>query len=398
MSLTTEEYFVLREGATQEERWSWDEISERCRSGEFTADTQIYMPDENTWVRVGETDLGAQLGMLVAETSLHDDEDVFEEEEDEQTRAEREEMEETYAGALEALAVAPQSVDPWIDAGALAFDLGHVDKARAHFQGGLDQHPFHPRLAQEVKRRFSRAQWREFSMLERPEAPWDDLGDVISFPLQSGPAFVAAFAAVFAALLFVPFGAVFVSVLALLLCYRCMRAVARGREEPPSWRGLVHDPTRSLALPFAVIAGVFAQWLVVFWVFARAGILIEGKADVAVISYIASSPVLTVALTLCALAYLPAAIVVFESSLKGALAPLNPWRVVRAVIAMRGEYAMSLLLLFAIAVVIGVVGVATGRVPVLGQLATGVAASVAALASGFILGRLRSRVAHVLGL
>jgi hypothetical protein len=397
MPATTDEYFVLREGATQEERWSWDEISDRCRSGEFSADTQIYIADEGRWVPVGETDFGAQLGMLVAESSLLEDDDgPLAEEDDDETRAAREEMENAYAEAVYAIEGDPTALDPLIDAGSLAFEIGEAEKSRGHFQRALDLYPFHARIANEVKRRFSRSECRAFSKLERPDAPWEDLGAVITYPFQRGLLYVAAPATLFAALLFVPGGGLVVAALSLLLCYRCMWAVAEGGKEPPAWRRAFEDPVRRLALPLAAMAGVFAEWLAVFWVFARAGMLIEGKSDVGVMSYIGSSPVLTVALSVCALAYLPAAIVALEPSLRKTLDALSPWSVARTMMAMRGEYAMSLLLLFAIAVGIGIVGALTGWIPIADKLVWALATVVATLSAAFILGRLRARVSHIL--
>lgn len=386
MSNQLDEYFVLREGATQEEQWSWDDIAERCRSGEFTADTRLFLPDESRWVSVAETDLGEALAAAMGEDPDDGeavDEELLREYEDAVARLDGDEG----AGRVE----------PWIDAGCLASELGRGDEARAHFQKALDLHPFHPRVAAEVHRRFPRAEWRRFRMLERPEAPWENLGDVVTYPFECDALYLSIPAAVFGALSFVPGGGIVIAELALLWCYRCMRSVAAGGNVPVGWGEALVDPVRNIVLPGVTTAAVLGEWLCVFWVFARAGMWIEGKGDAGVLGYIASSPVLMIAITLCALLYLPAVMVTFDPTLRGVLRTLSPWSVVRDALCMRGEYAMTLVLLFAVAIVFGVFGFVTSWIPYAGKLVWAGSAFVVALACAFVLGRLRARVAHVTG-
>ena len=46
-------YFVLREGSTREEQWTWEEIESLCRSGELSARARIFLPEENRWAELG---------------------------------------------------------------------------------------------------------------------------------------------------------------------------------------------------------------------------------------------------------------------------------------------------------------------------------------------------------
>jgi len=389
MVSTTATHFVLREGATQEEQWTWDEIADRCRSGEFGAGTRIFMPAENRWVCVEESDLYAELtahdgAAASGETGAGRAE-----------RAEREALEREYADALEQIEQSPDSVDVLIAAGSVAAELGDKDAARAHFQGALDRNPFHARVANEVKRRFGAAECRSFRLLERPAPVWDNVADLLNFALASGWLYLAAPAAAFAALLFVPGGGVVVGEVAVLWCYLSLCAVAAGRTEPPSWGRMRKDPLHQLLVPGVALTVVSVQWLVVFWGVARIGMLLEHKHDVGVLSYIGASPVLTIAMTLCALCYLPAVMVLIRPSMRATARVLLPWVVVRAIVKMELEYATSALLLFAVAVVVGVVGVVTGGIPVVGKLVWAGAVALAVPASAFILGRMRSRTAHV---
>jgi hypothetical protein len=389
MSTKLDEYYVLREGATQEEQWTWDEIAARCRSGEFSADTRVFLPDENRWATLGETELGAEIPAAGGEVNGV--------EEDPATRQAREALEQEYEDACAALESDPGSVEPWIDAGALALDLGRDDEARSHFQSALDRHPFHPRVAQEVKRRFARAEWRRFRLLERPDAAWDNVLDIVAYPFARGPIYPLIPAVLFAALAFVPRGGLAVALLGVLWCYRCMRAVASGAAEPVAYERGIEDPLRNLVAPAAAVVLVCAEWLALFWGVARLGMLIEGKNEVGVMAYIAASPVLTVALALCALAYLPAVMAQFDVSRAGFRRVVNPVAIVRGAVKMQGDYAMTLVLLFVLAAAAGAVSALTAAIPVAGEIAGGAAVSLLALTSAYVLGRLRARVAHLLG-
>lgn len=389
-SRTDDVYFVLRAGSTREEEWTWDEITHRCRSGEFTGETRIYLYDENRWAPLDETDLGPVLEEAtlqeLSRSAMARDED---------TPASDEALEQEYAEICERLDPQTSSVEPWIGAGCLAFELGLTEEARDHFQKALDLHPFHPRVVQEVKRLFTPAQRRGFQRLERPAAPWDDLLAVAAYPLAQGPLYALIPAAVFAALLFVPRGGMVVAELVLLWCYRCMRAVAAGRPEPVPYARALEDPIRQIVVPGATLAAVLAEWSVLFWGLARLGMWIDGKADMGFLAYVAASPVLTVAFTLCALAWLPAVMSRLDVTPRAVLFALNPVAVTRAALAMKAEYALTLLLLFALALGAGVPAVLAGSIPVAGELVWAVAATFVMFASAFILGRLRTRTAHL---
>jgi hypothetical protein len=387
MSTKLDEYFVLREGATQEEQWTWDEISDRCRSGEFTAGTRVFLPNENRWATLDETELGAEIPAAGDEGAV---------EEDAAARQAREALEHEYEDACAALESDPRSVEPWIDAGALACDLGRDDEARSHFQSALDRHPFHPRVAQEVKRLFPRAEWRHFRVLERPDAAWDNLLDIVAYPFARGPIYPLIPAALFAALAFVPRGSLAIAFLGALWCYRCMRSVASGASAPVAYPRAIEDPVRNLAAPAGAVMVVSAEWFALFWGLARLGMLMEGKSEIGVMAYIAASPVLIVALALCTLVYLPAVMVQFDAGRAGFLRVVNPVAIVRGAVKMQGDYAMTLLLLFALAAVAGALAALTAPIVVAGKIVAGAAVSLLMLGSAYVLGRLRARVDHLL--
>ena len=54
-------FFVLREGATQEEQWSWEDLEDMCRAGEVSGRARVFLPEKNEWVCIAETDLAENL-------------------------------------------------------------------------------------------------------------------------------------------------------------------------------------------------------------------------------------------------------------------------------------------------------------------------------------------------
>ncbi|MDH5628462.1 MAG: hypothetical protein OEY69_09235, partial [Candidatus Krumholzibacteria bacterium] len=51
-------YYVLREGSTREEQWSWEDIESLRRSGELSGNARVFLPDEDRWALLSETRIG----------------------------------------------------------------------------------------------------------------------------------------------------------------------------------------------------------------------------------------------------------------------------------------------------------------------------------------------------
>jgi hypothetical protein len=123
-------YYVLREGSTREEQWSWDDVESLCRSGELTPQARIFLPDDQRWAAVAETRL-AETCQAPSDAPV-----------DEEAEAERAEMETAYQDAVERAAGNEDPLEALLDAGALAAQLGLRDEARAHLQSVLHRYPY----------------------------------------------------------------------------------------------------------------------------------------------------------------------------------------------------------------------------------------------------------------
>ncbi|MDH3198962.1 MAG: hypothetical protein OEO21_12065 [Candidatus Krumholzibacteria bacterium] len=375
-------YFVLREGATQEEQWTWDDLESLCESGALTPGARVFLPDKNEWVCAEETDLRAVFARASSRTPGGDE-----------TAATREALQGDYQATLARLSERPDAVDVLAEAGRLAFELGDRDAARGHFQAALEAHPYHPRTAQEVRRRFARGEARTFRLIQRPNALWDDLGELWRFPFARGPLYVALPALVFTVLAFVPHGTIAIAVLAFAWGQQVMREAAGGASLPPLWHRALADPLREVVLPLFAWAGSCALLTALFFGIARGLMFIDSSVADTALEYLLRSPVLTVMAVLAAVGYLPAAAV--TAAARQPLAALDPVRVVRAALRMEMEYILSVLFLLVLAFVGGMLWVATKGIPVAGNVLLGATVAVLVPMGGLVLGRLLGRTAHV---
>ena len=377
-------YYVLRDGSTREEQWSWADLEQLCRAGEITPRARIFLPDEDRWATVGETRLAAIF-------EGHDRQESEDLSGDQVAR-----LGEDYRSALERVEADPDLIEARLDAGVLAAQLGHRDEARAHFQTVLHRYPYHARAAQEVRRRFSKAEQKAFRYLERPAPVWDDLGELLTMPLARGPLYVVVPAAIMIALAWVPFGGWMAAALAFLWAFQVMEYTARGATKPSEWNRSFKDPWRKLARPALVMGVVVGQWAVVLYAAAKITLAAQGQAATPAWEFVTRSPVFLVVGTITGLLYLPAAMV----SMGGFTGPisktLDPRRLVRTVARMEHEYVYSVALIAAVAAVLMVVRFALGALPVAGGMCFGAALAYATPMVGLILGRLLGRMGHVI--
>ena len=112
--------------------------------------------------------------------------------------------------------------------------------------------------------------------------------------------------------------------------------------------------------------------------------------------YVAGSPVVSVTLTVIALAYLPAVFVRITHSAGIIVDLLNPRVIVKAMLRMEQEYATAALLVLVLAFLVGGLSFLVGGIPVVGDAVLAAAAAFAIPMTGFILGRLAGRMEHVL--
>jgi hypothetical protein len=382
MSPKTENmFFVLREGATQEEQWSWEDIEDMSREGDLSANSRVFLPDRNTWVRLADTDL----------SGCFDPEDItpVEAPVDEKALAQEE-----YTLVRERLVREGQSADLLVEAGRLASESGDREASRRHFQDALDLQPFHGRARGEITRRFSRVECLKFRYLERPHAVWDDFEELVTYPLAAGPIYAAVPAVVAAILSFVPFGGWVTGLLFFLWGYQIMRHVSRGINAPPLWHAAFADPMREIVLPVAAAVAVALEYGLVFFGIARGAMFLE-KESGSVAEYISGSPILIVTIPVILIALLPA-IVLLIAHRSNPFIALLPWKVVRCAIRVEVEYATTLLLLLVTAFLVGLVGFVAGGIPVAGNIIHAAVLSYAVGMSGFVMGRLLGRNGHLL--
>jgi hypothetical protein len=377
-------YFVLREGSTHEEQWSWNDIEALCRAGELTPAARIFLPDEERWAEIRETRLADALAKKSsADADAPADEDVAR-------------MEEDYKAALERLESEPDLLEAQLDAAALAAELGRRDEARAHFQSVLHRHPFHARAAQEIKRRYSKAEQRAFRYLERPAPAWDDLGALAGMPLARGPLYVVVPAAAMTLVSWLPAGAALCATLAFLWTFQVMEYTARGATKPAEWNRSFKDPWRKLLRPVLVMGIVVGQWAAVLLGVAKLAMIAQGQNDASLWTFMAKSPVFLVIASVTGLLYFPAAMVTIGGFTGPVEKTLDPRRLVRTVARMEHEYVYSVVLITALAAIVFAARFFLGGIPVFGALCVCAALAYAVPMGGFILGRLLGRMAHVI--
>lgn len=377
-------YFVLREGSTHEEQWSWTDLESMCRAGELTPGARIFLPDEERWASLGETRLADVLAKTAGGDADRPDDDH------------RARIEADYQAALERLEEDPDLLEAQLDAGILAAELGRRDESRAHFQTVLHRHPFHARAAQEVKRRFSKAEQRAFRYLERPAPAWDDLGALARMPLARGPLYVVIPAAAMTLFSWLPAGGAWCGLIAFLWAFQVMEYTARGANRPAEWNRSFKDPWRKLLRPALVMAIVVGQWAAVLLGAAKLAMIVQGGEGLTLREFMSKSPVFLVGACITGLLYFPAAMVTMGGFTGPVEKTLDPRRLVRTVMRMEHEYVYSVVLVTAMAAMVFATRFLLGGIPVAGPLAVSLALAYAAPLAGFVLGRLLGRMAHVI--
>lgn len=378
-------YYVLREGSTREEQWSWEDVEELCRAGELSGRARIFLPEEDRWAAIEETRLAGSLG---AGPSRRDDAGA----------EQRARIEEEYTSALERLEQDPDVLEARLDAGMLAAELGRRDEAREHFQTVLHHFPFHARAAAEVQRRFSKVEQKTFRYLHRPGPVWEDLGEFLRMPFARGPLYVVIPMALFAGLEWLPGGTIMAGALAFLWAFQVMEYTARGATKPAEWNRSFKDPVRKLLRPALLMSTVVSEYLVVMFAVVKVARLLDGGAQQpsSLWQFVMQSPVLLVLGSILGLLYLPVAMVSIGGFTGTVRRTLDPRRLVRTIVRMEHEYVYSVILIALVALLLGVVRWTLGGIPVFGEIIFAAALACAAPMCGLILGRLLGRMGHVI--
>jgi hypothetical protein len=144
------------------------------------------------------------------------------------------------------------------------------------------------------------------------------------------------------------------------------------------------------------MCGVVAQWLMVIVLGATIAYRIKNFEGQTFLDFVMGSPVMLVLGSLLGVLYLPAAMVSIGGFTGSIAKTLNPKRLGRTIVRMEHEYVYSVFMIAAIALAAVLVRVATGWVPVFGEIVFGAALACATPMCGLVLGRLLGRVGHVI--
>jgi len=376
-------YFVLREGSTREEQVTWSNAEQLCRSGKLTPRARIFLPEEERWAVVGETRLAAVINAGSSEASG--------EENDARAGIEAE-----YKQALERIETEPDILEAHLDAGILADELGKRDEARTHFQTVLHRYPYHARAAAEVHRRFNKGEQKKIRYLDRPAPVWEDILDLARIPFGRGPLYVMLTTLAFGLLSFVPAGWVASYAIAFLWAFQVMEYTARGGVKLPDWNRSFNDPWKKLARPALRMSAVVAQWLLIVVGSAKIESLVKHGEMESLWHYVTQSPVILVLGSILGVLFLPVAMVSIGGFSGPVTKTLDPRRLVRTIVRMGHEYVYSVMLIAALAIVLGILRMTIGAIPVVGDLVFAWALACATPMCGLILGRLLGRMGHVI--
>jgi hypothetical protein len=376
-------FYVLREGSTREEQWSWSDVEQLCRSGKLTPRARIFLPDEDRWATIEETRLATELNTGSPGAGTEESES-------------RAGIEAEYKQALERIETEPDLLEAHLDAGILADELGQRDEARAHFQTVLHRYPYHARAAAEVHRRFNKVEQKKIRYLDRPLPVWEDILDLARIPFGRGPLYVMLPTLAFGALSFVPGGWVVSGAIAFLWAFQVMEYTARGGVKLPDWNRSFRDPWKKLLRPALLMGAVMAQWLIIVVGAAKIESVLKHGAVTSLGQYLAQSPVLLVVGSILGLLYLPAAMVSIGGFTGPVTKTLDPRRLVRTIVRMEHEYVYSVMLIAAIAVVLAVVRMTLAGIPIVVDLVFAWALACVTPMCGLILGRLLGRMGHVI--
>ncbi len=379
-STTGSRFSILPEGEFKEEVFEWSDIEAMCRAGRLSPNTLVFLPDENAWKKLSDTELAgcfekpARSGGMPPHAPSNETSD-----------------QEGYESLLEQIRLNPSDVALRLSAAELALEAGKTDVARDHYQRALESSPYHPRVAQEAKRRLPLSKWKSLRYLEKPPQVWETPSAIFAYPCSRGPLYLAVPAVALTGLFWTVWTAVPALLALSLWAMEIVRTTSRGENRTPLWHGLVGDPLRRIVRPAFVTVLVAAELSALF--IALAGILVvtrmSGERNVFLV--IERSPVLTVLLCTLVLSYFPAVVMLAGASARGLRGILNPKQVVSAIRAMESEYLVSASIIAVLFVAMWGVGAFVDSIPVVGRVFYAAATVYILLCSGFVLGRLYGR-------
>lgn len=379
-SETSSRFAILPEGGLKEEVREWTDIETLCRAGRLSPNALIFLPEENTWKKLNDTDLAGCFRRYEATGASRDEASSSE------TR-----WEEEYESATQQIRLSPCDTELRLRAAEIARAMGQIDAACGHYQEALEISPYHPRVAQEAKRNLPPSKWKSLRFLEKPPQVWEDPAGVFAYPCARGPLYLAVPAVVLTGLFWTVWTVVPALLVLSLWAMETVRSASRGERRPPLWGGLLGDPLRRVAKPLAAAAVAGLELFSLFVVFAGILVVTRLSGESNVLLVIRKSPVLTVLLCTVSLFYLPTVIMLAAAPAARLRDIVNPKTVVYAIRVMETEYILSVCFVALLFCAMWGVGSLLDVIPVLGRVFYAAATVYILLAGGFVFGRLNGR-------
>ena len=381
-------YYIIPEGASQEETCTWEEIEAFCEAGRLSPNSLIYLPETQNWEKVINTDLISCFDS--------DDDSAKPAGDSEVAAADLERLEAEYDAARGEIHQSPDLPRSYLNAAAAALALGDREAAMGFYQQATELQPFNKSIATEIKRNLRAEETGRIRLLERPESAWDDVGRLAAFPLARGPWFFLVPAAVLAALALIPkAGGIVAAVLTWLWVYRAADRVSDGAAKPPHWREFVSEPVTAVVRPVLTGLLVALELAAPFCLFAGVVILVGDSPRPELFQFIQDSAAMMVLLWVAGIVYLPAVLTLAVTPGIRFWDPLNIVKNARAMMAMDYEFITGLAYFFGFGVLWGGLIMVLGRVPVAGVVLPVITGLYGLLITAFMLGRLSARCRHL---
>jgi len=259
----------------------------------------------------------------------------------------------------------PDSADLHVQMGTIHLERGDRRPALDHLLTALELDPNRTDLIERIKRRFPEEEWRDVVFPERRRVFWENPGRFLTYPLaREGLIVIFSGAALFSMMGMVPItGFLLILLLAFPLMgafmMNILRHAADGERDMPGWPD-VQDLFDSILRPaFQLLFATLTAYIPAILLF-----LIGGRPD----SFGTGKGMLLLALLAAGAVYAPAAVMA-AALFNNVLAAFNFPLLVRSIIRIRKDYALSLAVLIGIFLLWGLSGfLVPAGIPFLGSL------------------------------
>jgi hypothetical protein len=378
--------YIIPEGATQEEACTWQELESACQMGRLSPDTLIYLPDKDVWEKAIYTELRRYFRA--------GDDAAIESEAHEDAADTLEILRTAYEEACRQSRLSPDSPQIHLNAARAALAVEDREAAGEHCQNAIALQPFDQKIAAEIKRILGPVDSRKLRLLERPAPFWEDIQQLVTFPIQSGLVWFLIPAAIIAFLALIPMLRVTAAVMCFLWAYATILQLASGSRNPLDFRQLSQrtykEITKSLLIGAAVFAELYLPFIIIAEIFILTGISDRSN----VIQLIQHNEVLLVFIWVAGVLYLPAAFAVSASSGSGWKKSLDVRNVYKAVLSMEAEYLAAIVVIFIPVTAWGIGRLFLASIPVAGIVVPAAFGLYGLIISGMVIGLLSARYRH----